>query len=442
MYEVVVIGAGYGGMAIAALLARRGHRVLVCEQGKVLGGRARSDEHDGFILDWGLHVNRFGDAGPAAEVLRRLGESIEWAEEGKAERSLVQFNGRLYPRPDSVGGYLTTPMLSWPDRLRLVAILLRALRARPEDWYAVTWAHFVRRTTRSPAVLKLCQLFNYAIYAPDIEAASAGEVIYFVQRALKAPTVTAQPVGGTGQIVRKLERVICRTNEIRLGCKVDRILLDRGHAVGVLAGGEEITAQAVVFTPPVQHLFRLVPDEALPTEFWEYAANLEPTACIAYDFGLQEPVSDLNGSVINLDGAFLMGSIPSNRDPSLVPQGMQLASFLNAVAARDVTEKPVVDAETMRLRRWIAETFPGLFDRVLWERRLVIPLVDGVHLRVGQAYPDRHPIASPHIRGLFFVGDTVAAPACSADIAFNAALEAEELIEEYLQGGTANSNDR
>ncbi|HIP96779.1 MAG TPA: NAD(P)/FAD-dependent oxidoreductase [Anaerolineae bacterium] len=442
MYEVVVIGAGYGGMAIAALLARRGHRVLVCEQGKVLGGRARSDEHDGFILDWGLHVNRFGDAGPAAEVLRRLGESIEWAEEGKAERSLVQFNGRLYPRPDSVGGYLTTPMLSWPDRLRLVAILLRALRARPEDWYAVTWAHFVRRTTRSPAVLKLCQLFNYAIYAPDIEAASAGEVIYFVQRALKAPAVTAQPVGGTGQIVRKLERVICRTNEIRLGCKVDRILLDRGHAVGVLAGGEEITAQAVVFTPPVQHLFRLVPDEALPTEFWEYAANLEPTACIAYDFGLQEPVSDLSGSVINLDGAFLMGSIPSNRDPSLVPQGMQLASFLNAVAARDVTEKPVVDAETMRLRRWIAETFPGLFDRVLWERRLVIPLVDGVHLRVGQAYPDRHPIASPHIRGLFFVGDTVAAPACSADIAFNAALEAEELIEEYLQGGTANSNDR
>jgi len=434
MYEVVVIGAGYGGLAIAALLARRGHRVLVCEQSKVLGGRARSDEHDGFILDWGLHVNRFGDAGPAAEVLRRLGERIEWAGEGRAERSLVQFNGRLYPRPDSVGGYLTTPMLSWPDRLRLVAVLLRALRARPEDWYAVTWAHFVRRTTSSPIVLKLCQLFNYAIYAPDIEVTSAGEVIYFVQRALKAPAVTAQPLGGTGQIIHKLERVICRTNEIRLGCKVDRILLDRGRAVGVLAGGEEITAQAVVFTPPVQHLFRLVPDEALPAEFWEYAANLEPTACIAYDFGLREPVPDLNGSVINLDGAFLMGSFPSNRDPSLAPEGMQLASFLNAVAARDVTEKPVVDAETMRLRRWIAETFPGFFDRVLWERRLVIPLVDGVHLRVGQAYPDRHPIASPHIRGLFFVGDTVAAPACSADIAFNAALEAEELIEKYLQG--------
>lgn len=224
-----------------------------------------------------------------------------------------------------------------------------------------------------------------------------------------------------------------RVNEIRLGYKVDRILLDEGRAVGVLADGEEVPAQAVVFTPPPQHLFRLVPDEALPVEFWEYAANLEPTACIVYDFGLREPVSALSGSVINLDGAFLMGSFPSNRDPGLAPKSMQLASFLNAIPARDATKKPVMDAETTCLRCWIAETFPGFFENVVWERRLVIPLVDGVHLRIGQAYPDRHSIASPHIRGLFFVGDTVAAPACSADIAFNAALEAEGLIEAYLR---------
>lgn len=51
--EVVVIGAGIGGLATAALLAREGHRVTLLEKRDEVGGRAGSWEQDGFRFDTG-----------------------------------------------------------------------------------------------------------------------------------------------------------------------------------------------------------------------------------------------------------------------------------------------------------------------------------------------------------------------------------------------------
>ena len=435
-YDVIIIGGGFGGLAIGALLARRGHRVLLCEQSRALGGRARSTERDGFTLDYGIHVHRFGSAGPAAQVMQHLGQTIEWAGESSpppSARSQVYFNGHLYPRPDSIGGYLTTAMLPLRDRLRLLLVLLRLLRAKPDDWYGHSWASFIRRTTRSPQVYKLCKLFSHGIIAPDPETADAGEVIWFVQHALKAPVVVAQPVGGARQVIQKLAQSIEEHGgEVRTGCKVDRILIEEGRVAGVWAGGETHRAQAVVYTPPVQELFRLLPDQALPRSFWEYAANLEPTAGLVYDFGLNVPVSELRGSVINLDGPLMMGAFPSNADPTLAPAGCQLATFLIIVPSDQAHSKVDMERAATRLRRWINTLYPDLFSHVEWERRLVVPVVDGVHLRVGQSWRERHPVASPHVQGLFFVGDTVGVPGCSGDIAFTAALEAERFVEEYI----------
>src|SRR6478736_3628987 len=42
-----------GGMAVAARLARQGHRVLVCEQGATHGGKLGRVDRDGFRFDTG-----------------------------------------------------------------------------------------------------------------------------------------------------------------------------------------------------------------------------------------------------------------------------------------------------------------------------------------------------------------------------------------------------
>ena len=53
--DVIVIGSGIGGLTTAALLARRGKRVLVVEQHDKLGGCTHSFDENGFEFDSGLH---------------------------------------------------------------------------------------------------------------------------------------------------------------------------------------------------------------------------------------------------------------------------------------------------------------------------------------------------------------------------------------------------
>ena len=51
--KIVIIGAGYGGLALANLLAKAGHTVAVYEKNQAAGGRIQAVEQDGFVFDLG-----------------------------------------------------------------------------------------------------------------------------------------------------------------------------------------------------------------------------------------------------------------------------------------------------------------------------------------------------------------------------------------------------
>ena len=53
MKDIVVIGAGYGGLVASALLAKEGHNVTVIEKNEQPGGKASLLEKDGFQFDMG-----------------------------------------------------------------------------------------------------------------------------------------------------------------------------------------------------------------------------------------------------------------------------------------------------------------------------------------------------------------------------------------------------
>ena len=54
--DAVVIGAGIAGLAAAKRLGESGRRVRVIEASDGVGGRMRSDNVEGFILDRGFQV--------------------------------------------------------------------------------------------------------------------------------------------------------------------------------------------------------------------------------------------------------------------------------------------------------------------------------------------------------------------------------------------------
>lgn len=82
--DIVIIGSGIGGLCAAALLARYGYKVTVCEAHYHAGGAAHGFEVKGFHFDAGpsFFAGMSGPPGassnPLKQVLDAVGETVEY----------------------------------------------------------------------------------------------------------------------------------------------------------------------------------------------------------------------------------------------------------------------------------------------------------------------------------------------------------------------------
>lgn len=120
--DVVVVGAGLAGLSCAVTLHEAGRGVLVLEASDALGGRVRTDEVDGYLLDRGFQVLLTGY--PAA---RTWFDEDDLAFRPFSPGVRIRHRGRFHrladPFQDPVAGVRSAaaPVATLADGLRLLA---------------------------------------------------------------------------------------------------------------------------------------------------------------------------------------------------------------------------------------------------------------------------------------------------------------------------------
>ncbi|MFZ9394601.1 MAG: 1-hydroxycarotenoid 3,4-desaturase CrtD [Erythrobacter sp.] len=275
--RVVVIGAGMGGLACAALLAARGCHVSVVEQAEWVGGKARRVRVDGADIDGGPTVftlrdvfdGIFESAGARlddyvnvrrAEVLARHswgdGPILDlFADTGRSEEAVGNFAGAkaaadfraFCQEAQAIHASLDATMMRAPKPASPLALVWRMglsemKRLMSMHPYVSLWRALGNRF----ADQRLRQLFaRYSTYcgSSPFEAPATLMLIAHVE-AMGVWLID----GGMAALATALQKLgESHGAQYRFGEAVERIETSGGRASGViLANGERIAADAVV----------------------------------------------------------------------------------------------------------------------------------------------------------------------------------------------------
>jgi phytoene dehydrogenase-like protein len=370
--DVVVIGSGIGGLSCAAILARYGFDVTVCESHSLPGGAAHGFERNGFKFDSGPSLysglSYKPSANPLRQVLDAIAEDIAWA--------TYDTWGCCLPEGDfdtTVGADQFCEVLAhlrgqdavaqWRKLQRAIEPLARAAVAIPPaalrfDLGAVmTMGKFALPMLRHAGnITKLTGAFSQVIEGVVSDSfirnwldllcfllsglpangTSAAEMAFMFADWYRPGVVLDYPVGGSGALVDALVRGLEKHGgQLILNAHVEQVLVEGNRATGVrLRGGKEIRARrAVVSNASVWDTLKILPEQAVPKWFLEQRANTpECDSFMHLHIGIHAQgldshlachyivVNDWEKGVTAPQNVVLV-SIPSILDPSLAPQG-------------------------------------------------------------------------------------------------------------------------
>ncbi len=282
--KVIVIGAGCGGLAAAADLARQGCAVTVIERAAAPGGKMRLVPVDGAAIDAGPTVftmrwifdGLFGDAGQRLEdhlqlmplqvlarhAWRRGGQLDLFADIERSSEAIGVFAG-----PAAARGYREFCARSADIYRTLAATFIGAQRPSPLELVRrvglgnldAMWRTAPLRTMWSALAdhfedPRLRQLFGrYATYVGSSPLATPATLMLVAH--VEQDGVW-QVRGGMHAVARSLQALgAAQGATYRYGTGVARILVRHGRAAGVeLADGETLDADAVVYNGDVAAL--------------------------------------------------------------------------------------------------------------------------------------------------------------------------------------------
>ncbi|MDD5748261.1 MAG: FAD-dependent oxidoreductase [Actinomycetota bacterium] len=430
--EVIVIGAGYGGLTTSAILSHDGVEVELLESTGHLGGRATYDRKDGFLVDYGLHEHPYGRHGEAAAAFREIGHEIDFIRPGRTQ---IYVEGEFEPMTASVSSapstFLKNKPLSFYDKYLISRSVRKIFRKKDERLAELSIAQMIGGTKRENVREFLRLLSNFTLAATDIETASALELKKWFRRMIKAKGNTLFPRSGTSQIIETLASKTKETGKISLNSRVKAIQFEGNKAKSVQVKDKTLEAKAFVFAVPVQKLPELV-SESLESDYLNSCTSIIPTSGISLDLCLDRVLSEIDGIILSVD-PMTMGQFTSNIDPECAPAGKQLATFFMPLPYSLITKNKEIESEKKRFLELIESMFPGIFEHVLWERLLVLKMVDGFEPRVGQTEEERPKTRVPGVENLFLSGDTVGVPGKGGDVAFRSGVEAAKAVLDYLR---------
>jgi len=338
--DVLIIGAGLAGLSCARHLADSGVSFQIVEASNDIGGRVRTDEHEGFLLDRGFQV--LLTAYPEAQrTLDYHALDLKMFTPG----ALSWFAGRMnqlidpWRTPGGWGAAFKSDFGTFWDKFRVARLRSRLRRSSIEQLFQDP------ESSASDALISagFSDEFIHRFFRPffggillDSELKSSSRMFEFIFKMLSEGDI-AVPARGMGAIPAQIASHL-PDNSIRLNAHADSLHENELS----LAGGEVLTARAIVVAadgPSAAHLVGEAEPASRSVTCFYYSADEPP---------VPNPTIVLNG-----DGAGPVNNfaVMSQVAPSYAPSGKSLVA-VSVLGTQQLTEQQLGGFIIAQMKNW------------------------------------------------------------------------------------------
>ena len=294
-YDAVVIGAGAGGLSVAARLVAAGKKVLVAESLGRVGGRASSEQIDGFTVNIGAIAIEKGST--FEETFALLDVELELREPNPATVFLI--DGKIINVAKGGWGML---LGGFTKQAAKIGAKFADARGGDLPEAKLTTKEWLSQYTKNETVHAIFRNLCAAIFAANSDELPARAFLtYFaVKGAFKRFGFC--PRGTVGLWNDLTDAIRRRGGEVWLDAPVAALNIENGRATGVDLVKDGVTLRVharTVISNIGPHATALLPGaEAFGTEYVALATTgPKPAANIVINFATRERLYDAPGLV-------------------------------------------------------------------------------------------------------------------------------------------------
>lgn len=404
-FDVLVIGAGMGGMCAAARLAHDGYHVLVVESLSRIGGRCSTRCHEGFRLTTGVvGIERdgiveafFNDLGVPFDV--RTADDLCYLIDGKPVS---------VPPREGMKHLLAASGGEAREIDRVMNAIVRGLKWQPPS-SDLTLRQWLAQYTRDDGLEQIFETLSTAALMVGVEELSAAAFFHFIDHLNRVPRFGYAPEGAIALPAALESHILKNQGEVWTRAEAKRIRIENGTARGALIyhlGKEEAVEASVVISDVGPHATaRLAGPENLDLDELRILENrVRPARCICIQLAADH--CPFEQTQLWVAGCRRIRRIyqPTRVCPELAPEGRHLIVVLAGVpwTSRGID----LEEETSICRIDLERLSPGLWERA---ERLAVEAFDGDRPAM-HAWPGRDAPIRTSVINLYNVGDGVKSP--------------------------------
>ncbi len=360
-YDVIVIGAGAGGLSAAAWLVANDKKVLVIDEKNQVGGRATSYRVDGFIVNEGAIAIELGSV--FEETMRAIGRTVDVREPSPA--TVFRVDGKIINPTKGGWGMLLGTMTKSASKIG--AKFSEARDGNLPDG-RISTQEWLSGLTKSKTVHQLFRNFCAAIWAANSDELPARAFLtYFAQKgAFKRFGFC--PRGTIGVWQDMASGIQDMGGKLMLGARVASIEVNDGYAgqVEVVTNDAKfsINAKAIVSNAGPVATSHLIGSSNLPSSYIEKLhSTIRPAANIVVNFASKERLLDVPGLVTFANTSRLCNLAELTATcPELAPTGWY--QYVAYAVPRPSLSKFDENQEVENALNDLRQEFPG-FDAIV-----------------------------------------------------------------------------